>query len=137
MLTSRATILDRRGPGLLNNGPGGPSAAARHGDLEALLAVLAPDVVRRADRAALPPGGATVVRGADAVARQAMVPGPRARFAEPALVNGAVGAVVAPHGWLRLVLAVTVRDGLTAGYDVIADRARLNQLDLAVLDQDS
>ena len=52
-------------------------------------------------------------------------------------MNGAVGAVVAPHGWLRLVLAVTVGDGLIAGYDVIADRARLNQLDLAVLDQDS
>jgi hypothetical protein len=59
-----------------------------------------------------------------------MVLGPRARFAEPALVNGTVGAVVAPHGRLRLVLAVTVRDGLIAGYDVIADPARLNQLDL-------
>ena len=109
-------------------------AAARRGDLEALLAVLAPDVVRRADRAALPPGGATVVRGADAVARQTLVLGPRARFAEPALVNGTVGVVVAPHGWLRLVLAVTVRDDLIAGYDVIADPARLDQLDLAVLD---
>jgi hypothetical protein len=91
---------------------------------------------RRADPAALPPGGATVVRGADAVARQTMVLGPRARFAEPALVNGAAGAVVAPHGRLRLVLAVTVRDGLIAGYDIIADPARLNQLDLAVLGQD-
>ena len=112
-------------------------AAARRGDLEALLAVLAPDAVRRADRAALPPGGATVARGADAVARQTMVLGPRARFAEPALVNGTVGVVVAPHGRLRLVLAVTVRDGLIAGYDVIADPARLGQLDLAVLGWDT
>lgn len=52
-------------------------------------------------------------------------------------MNGTVGAVVAPHGWLRLVLAVTVRDGLITGYDVIADPARLDQLDLAVLDQDT
>jgi RNA polymerase sigma factor (sigma-70 family) len=58
-------------------------AAARRGDLEALLAVLAPDVARRADPAALPPGGEILVRGADAVARQTLVLGPRARFAEP------------------------------------------------------
>ena len=85
----------------------------------------------------LPPGGATVVRGAGAVARQTMVLGPRARFAAPALVNGTVGVVVAPHGRLRLVLALTVRDGLIAGYDVIADPVRLGQLDLAVLGRDT
>jgi RNA polymerase sigma factor (sigma-70 family) len=109
-------------------------AAARHGDLAALLAVLAPDVVRRADPAVLQPGGAAVVRGADAVARQTLVLGPRAAFAAPALVNGAVGAVVAPHGRLLIALAVTVRGGRVAGYDVIADPARLRRLDLAVLD---
>jgi RNA polymerase sigma factor (sigma-70 family) len=108
-------------------------AAARHGDLAALLAVLAPDVVRRADPAVLQPGGAAVVRGADAVARQTLVLGPRAAFAAPALVNGAVGAVVAPHGRLLIALAVTVRGGRVAGYDVIADPARLRRLDLAVL----
>jgi RNA polymerase sigma-70 factor (ECF subfamily) len=47
-------------------------------------------------------------------------------------VNGAVGAVIAPHGQLLLVLAITVRDDRIAGYDVIADPARLRQLDLAV-----
>jgi RNA polymerase sigma-70 factor, ECF subfamily len=108
-------------------------AAARSGDLAALLAVLAPDVVRRADLVALQPGGESVVRGAEAVARQTMVLGPRARFAEPALVNGAVGAVVAPHGRLLIALAVTVRDGQIAAYDVIADPERLRQTDLAVL----
>jgi RNA polymerase sigma-70 factor (ECF subfamily) len=108
-------------------------AAARRGDLNALLGVLAPDVIRRADPAALPPGGETVIRGGDAVARQTLVLGPRARFAEPALVNGAVGVVVAPRGRLLLALTFTVREGRIAGYDVIADPARLQQLDLAVL----
>ncbi len=108
-------------------------AAARQGDLGALLEVLAPDVIRRADPAALQPGGAAVVRGADAVARQTLVLGPRARFAEPALVDGAVGVVVAPRGRLLLALTVSVRDGRVAGYDVIADPARLRQLDLALL----
>jgi RNA polymerase sigma factor (sigma-70 family) len=108
--------------------------AARSGDLDALLAVLAPDVVRHADPAALPPGGATVVRGADAVAQQTLILGRRARLAAPALVNGTVGVVVAPHGRLVAVLTVTVRRGRVAAYDVIADPARLRQLDLAVLD---
>jgi RNA polymerase sigma-70 factor, ECF subfamily len=108
-------------------------AAARSGDLEALLTVLAPDVVRRADLVALQPGGQAVVRGGEAVARQTMVLGPRARFAEPALVNGAVGAVVAPHGRLVVALAITVRDDRIIAYDVIADPERLRRLDLAVL----
>jgi RNA polymerase sigma factor (sigma-70 family) len=108
-------------------------AAARSGDLEALLAVLAPDVVRRADLVALQPGGETVVRGGEAVARQTMVLGARARFAEPALVNGAVGAVIAPHGRLLAALAMTVRDDQVVAYDVIADPERLRQVDLAVL----
>ena len=72
-------------------------------------------------------------RPADAVARQTLVLGPRARFAEPALVNGAVGVVVAPRGRLVLALTVTVREGRIAGYDVIADPARLRGLDLALL----
>ena len=108
-------------------------AAARRGDLGALLAVLAPDVTRRADRAALPAGGDPVIRGAGTVARQTLVLGPRARFAEPALVDGTVGVVVAPHGRLVLALTFTVRDGRISGYDVIADPGRLRQLDLAVL----
>lgn len=109
-------------------------AASRGGDLDALLAVLAPGVVRGADPAALPPGGERVVRGADAVARETRVLGKGARVAEPALVNGTVGVVVAPHGRLLLVLAVTVEGERVAAYEVIADPARLRALDLAVLD---
>jgi len=67
------------------------------------------------------------------VARETMVLGRRARFAEPALVDGVVGVVVAPHGRLLLVLTVEVSAGRVAGYEVIADPARLQRLDLAVL----
>ena len=107
-------------------------AAARSGDLDALLAVLAPDVVRRADRAALAPDRATVVRGADAVAREMLVFGRRSRFAEPALVNGRIGAVVAPNGRLVAALAITVEGGRVSEYEMIADPVRLRRLDLAV-----
>jgi len=109
-------------------------AAARDGDLEALLTVLAPDVVRRADRAALPPGVPTTSRGARAVAEETRVLGRRARFAAPALVNGSVGVVVAPRGRLLLALTFTVEDGRIAAYEVIADPVRLRGLELAVLD---
>ncbi|EFL24635.1 RNA polymerase sigma-70 factor [Streptomyces himastatinicus ATCC 53653] len=109
-------------------------AAARDGDLEGLLTVLAPDVVRRADRAALPPGVPTTSRGARAVAEETRVLGRRARFAAPALVNGSVGVVVAPHGRLLLALTFTVEDGRIAGYEVIANPVRLRGLELAVLD---
>jgi hypothetical protein len=57
-----------------------------------------------------------------------------ARFAEPALVNGTVGVVVAPRGRLLGVLAFTVRAGKIVEIDILADPARLRQLDLAVLD---
>ncbi|MBE3015754.1 sigma-70 family RNA polymerase sigma factor [Microbispora sp. NEAU-D428] len=107
--------------------------ASREGDMEALMAVLAPGVVRRADPAALPPGVPTVVRGARAVARETVVLGRRARFAEPALVNGAVGVVVAPRGRLLLALALAVEDERIAEIDVVADPVRLRALDLALL----
>src|SRR5215212_3269314 len=71
-------------------------AAARDGDFEALLTVLDPDVVVRADRAAVPPGGPMEVHGAQAVAKQALTFSRRARLAQPALVNGTVGIVAAP-----------------------------------------
>ncbi|HLH23282.1 MAG TPA: sigma-70 family RNA polymerase sigma factor [Chloroflexota bacterium] len=110
-------------------------AASRAGDIDGVLAVLAPDVVRRADRAALPSGRATEVRGARAVAEEIVVFGRNARFAAPALVNGAVGVVVAPHGRLLLALAVRIEGEQIAEYELIADPARLQQLDLAVLDR--
>ncbi|MCX4680970.1 sigma-70 family RNA polymerase sigma factor [Streptomyces sp. NBC_01433] len=109
-------------------------AAARGGDLGALLAVLAPDVVRRADPAALPPGAAAVVRGARAVAEETVLLARNSLFAAPALVSGAVGIVVAPRGRLLLALTLTIEDGRIAAYEVIADPDRLQRLELAVLD---
>src|SRR5205814_4509024 len=74
-------------------------AASRGGDFDALLAVLDPDVVLRADSAAVQMGSSTEVRGAPAVAKQFSG---RARAAQPALVNGAAGLVWAPGGRLFL-----------------------------------
>ncbi|MEV7091436.1 sigma-70 family RNA polymerase sigma factor [Amycolatopsis sp. NPDC051045] len=108
-------------------------AAARGGDLTALLDVLAPDVVRRADAAALPVGAALETRGARAVAEETQVFGKRARFAEAALVDGAVGVVVAPRGRLALALAVTVEGERVAAYEVIADPGRLAALHVTLL----
>lgn len=110
-------------------------AASRGGDFDALLAVLDPDVVVRADRAAVPPGESREVRGARAVAEQALVFSRRARFAQLALVNGNVGIVVAPHGRLLTVMIFTIRRGKIVEIDVLADPVRLRQLDLAVLDK--
>jgi RNA polymerase sigma-70 factor (ECF subfamily) len=107
-------------------------AASRAGDFEALLAVLDPDVVLRTDRAVLPAGAPAEVRGAEAVARRAGRGG--ARAAQPALVNGAVGVVVAPRGRLMMVLRFTIAGGKIAEIEAVADPERLRQLDLAVLD---
>jgi RNA polymerase sigma-70 factor (ECF subfamily) len=108
-------------------------AAARAGDLDAILAVLAPDVVRRADSAAVAPGGATEVRGAQAVAEGTVILARRSQLAELALVNGTVGVVVVPHGRLLAALTFTIEGGKITEYDVVADPTRLRQLSLAVL----
>ena len=107
-------------------------AAARGGDFDALVAVLDPDIVLRADGGAVRAGLSREVRGAPAVARRALKG--RARAARPALVNGAVGVVVAPRGRLPMVLGFTIRGGRIVEIEVIADPARLRQLDLALLD---
>lgn len=108
-------------------------AAARGGDLGGLLDVLAPDVVRRADPAALPPGVARELRGARAVAEGTVTLRERSRFAAVALVDGDVGVVVAPRGRLLFALRITVEGGRITAYDVVADPARLDRLDLGVL----
>lgn len=106
--------------------------AARSGDLAAVLAVLAPDVVRRADPAALPPGAPREVRGARAVAEGTLAFAGRAGLAEIALLDGAVGLVVAPRGRLVLAVTFTIEGDRIAAYDVIADRERLRNLRPAV-----
>jgi RNA polymerase sigma factor (sigma-70 family) len=109
-------------------------AASRGGDIAALLAVLDPDVVLHADAASAPSGAPVTLRGAAAVARGARAASGRSRYSGVALVNGTPGIVMAPRGRLILVLAFTIPDGRISRIDVIADPARLEQLDLAVLD---
>jgi RNA polymerase sigma factor (sigma-70 family) len=111
-------------------------AASRAGDVDAVLALLSPDVVRRADRIAIPAGRAMEVRGARTVAEEIAVFGRNARFAEPALVDGAVGLVVAPRGRLLLVVTFTIEDDKITGYELVGDPARFDQFDIAVLDHD-
>jgi RNA polymerase sigma factor (sigma-70 family) len=106
-------------------------AASRGGDFDALLAVLDPDVVLRADRAAVRMGASREVRGAAAVADTFSG---RARVARPALVNGAVGLVWAQSGRPRVVFGFTIARGKIVEIDLVADPERLRQLDLAVLD---
>jgi RNA polymerase sigma factor (sigma-70 family) len=108
-------------------------AASRRGDFEALLAVLDPDVLLRADRAAVPPGTPREVRGATAVARNALAASRRARVSQLGLVDGAVGIILAPRGRLFLVMAFTITHGKIVAIDVIANPERLHRLDLAVL----
>ena len=109
-------------------------AAARGGDLGALLAVLDPEVVLHADAAAAPSDAPATLRGAAAVARGARAASARSQYSRVALVNGTPGIVMAPRGRLRVVLAFTMTDDKISRIDVIADPARLETLDLAVLD---
>ena len=105
-------------------------AASRGGDFDALLAVLDPDVVLRADHAAARAGASREVRGAAAVADTFAG---RARAAQPALVDGAAGLVWAPGGRPRVVFNFTITRGKIVAIEMVADPERLRQLDLAVL----
>jgi RNA polymerase sigma-70 factor (ECF subfamily) len=107
-------------------------AASRDGDFDALLAVLDPNVVLRADRA-VPVGAPTEYRGARAVAERAVFFSELALSSHPVLVNGAAALVVAPHGEPFSVLAFTVTGGKIVEIDVFADPTRIRQLDLAAL----
>jgi RNA polymerase sigma-70 factor (ECF subfamily) len=107
-------------------------AASRGGDFEALLGLLDPDVVLRADDAAVQAGATREVRGAAAVAGTFSG---RARIAQPALVNGAVGAVWAQGGRPRVVFGFSITRGKIVEIDLVADPERLQKLDLTVLDE--
>jgi RNA polymerase sigma factor (sigma-70 family) len=107
-------------------------AAARDGDFEALLEILDPEVVLRVDRGPTRPG--VSIKGAAAVVKEAGRYAGGARFARPALVNGAAGFVVAPGGRPVALAGFTVAGGKIVEMDVLADRARLRELDLAFLD---
>jgi RNA polymerase sigma factor (sigma-70 family) len=107
-------------------------AAARDGDFDALVAVLDPDVVLRAD------GGLTVpsreARGAETVASQALMWSQVGLTTRRALINGAAGMVSFRDGKPFSVGAVTIRGGRIVEIDILADSDRIAQLDLTFLD---
>jgi RNA polymerase sigma factor (sigma-70 family) len=104
-------------------------AASREGDFEALVAVLDPEVVFRADRGATSARARPPVVGAQAVARRVLAEGsPFAALARPALVNGGAGVVVGRPGMPLAVVSFTVSGGRIAAIDLITDRAKLRRL---------
>lgn len=104
-------------------------AATRGGDFDALVSLLHPDVVLRADAAVVPTPEPIAVTGVEQVARGAMASMGRARSAGVVLVDGRVGMAMAEHGRLRVVLRFAFADdGLITGIDVIAEPNQLNNL---------
>ena len=108
-------------------------AALRAGDFEGLLAVLDPDLVVRADMP-VPSGAPSEIRGAAVWAKGAIVYGHLAQLTRPALVDGAIGVVVAPHGRLVRALRFTIANGKITEIEVIGNQARLGELDVSIVD---
>jgi RNA polymerase sigma factor (sigma-70 family) len=109
-------------------------AALRAGDFEGLLAVLDPDLVVRAD---MPGGAPSEVRGAAVWAKGAVAYGHLAQSVELALVDGAVGLVMAPKGRLTRALTFTIANGRITTIEVIGDPERLRELDFSVIPSQS
>lgn len=107
-------------------------AASRDGDFDALLNVLDPNVELRIDGGVLRAEASLLLRGADAVAGHTTTYSKLYPFVRPALVNGAAGAVVAPHQRVFSVMAFTVTNGSIAQIDVLLDPQRLQRLDLSI-----
>jgi len=104
-------------------------AAAHHGDLDALVAVLDPDVVLRSDGGTAHPDASVVLHGAEAVAGRALMVAQPSVLKRPALVNGAAGVVMTLGGRPVAVMGFTVSRGKIAEIDVIIDPDRLLRLD--------
>ena len=104
--------------------------ALRAGDFEGLLAVLDPDLVVRADMSGAP----SEIRGAAIWAKGAVAYGHMARAVRPALVNGAIGLVMAPRGRLSRALTFTIANGRITEIEVIGDPARLGELEVAIVE---
>lgn len=109
-------------------------AASRAGDLRALLTVLAPDVIRRADHAVLRADAEAVIRGARRVAEDVAFYSVLAQSAHLALVNGGVGIVITPCGRLLAVIELAIDGDHVTAIDVIGDPARLSEVQVNPLD---
>ena len=106
-------------------------AASQVGDFEALLAMLDPDVVLRADAGAGPLGPSRLIRGAQPVLAQARRFAPLGRFGRLVLINGTPGFLIAVDGQPLALLAIATQDDLITEIDILADPDRLARLDLA------
>ena len=119
--SARAISRRRRWPPLYPSAVRSSSSASRNGDFDALVAVLDPDVVFRIDVGGAGPRAHEPVAGAAAVAQQVLTRGsPFARFARPAIVNGAPGVVVAPGGRPLAVVGFTSAQGRIVEIDALA-----------------
>jgi RNA polymerase sigma factor (sigma-70 family) len=105
-------------------------AAVRRGDVEALIEILDPDVIGRSGDDT---GKVREVRGARNWASGAVGFGKFAIHMAPALIDGSVGLLLAPRGQLTRALRFTFAEGRIAHVEVIVDRARLGELDLATI----
>ena len=106
-------------------------AAARHGDFDALVAVLDPDIVLREDRGT---GTLLTIQGAENVARRARSVSQLGLDVRRALINGAPGWVSLLRGDLFAVAALSTRDGRVATMDILLDRERLARVDVTRLE---
>lgn len=106
-------------------------AAAREGDFDRLLAVLHPDVVLRADFGA--DNDIIERNGVEAVTEMVSSFASLASFAHPVLINGAVGVLIAPEGKPFALNAYTVVDDKITAIHILADQARISQLDLPAI----
>jgi len=107
--------------------------AARGEDFEGLLAVLAPDVVLRADAGTGPLGPSRLIHGAPEVTAQVRLYTPLTRFARPVLVNGTPGFLVARDGQPLALIGMAIREDKITEIDILADPERLSRLDLTGL----
>jgi RNA polymerase sigma-70 factor (ECF subfamily) len=103
--------------------------AARDGDFDALLEALDPDVVVRSN------GAEISVRGAAAVAGRALTGLRSAQVSLPALINGAVGVVIAAEGMPLSLVAFTITGAKIVAVDLIDDPGRIAEADLVILDR--
>jgi RNA polymerase sigma-70 factor (ECF subfamily) len=107
-------------------------AALRAGDFEGLLAVLDPDLVVRTD--IVLPGAPAEIRGAAVWAKGAVAYGHMAQHVRPALVNQAIGLVMASQGRLSRALNFKIANGKITEIEVIGNPARLGELDVSIVD---
>ena len=104
-------------------------AASRGGDFGALLALLDPEVVFRADAAAVKTGASPLLRGAQAVAGTFAG---RARAAQPAMIDGAPGLLWSVGGRPKVAFGFTIVDGKIVGIELVADPDRLAAMKLTL-----